>query len=151
MMNHPQIKRMLSKLTQLEATLDRYVFQKQDELSVVKYETKEQLYAAPADEALYSKVQQGDVWGAELSYCWFKGSFTVPEELAGKPLYIYPRFGSYEALLYVNGMPFGNFAYKIAEVDHGNHYCDLLRLEPKAGEVIDIVIEAYAGHHVIGT
>ena len=80
MMNHPQIKRMLSKLTQLEATLDRYVFQKQDELSVVKYETKEQLYAAPADEALYSKVQQGDVWGAELSYCWFKGSFTVPEE-----------------------------------------------------------------------
>ena len=77
--------------------------------------------------------------------------FTVPEELAGKPLYIYPRFGSYEALLYVNGMPFGNFAYKIAEVDHGNHYCDLLRLEPKAGEVIDIVIEAYAGHHVIGT
>ena len=75
MMNHPQIKRMLSKLTQLEATLDRYVFQKQDELSVVKYETKEQLYAAPADEALYSKVQQGDVWGAELSYCWFKGSF----------------------------------------------------------------------------
>ena len=57
MMNQPQIKRMLSKLTQLEATLDRYVFQKQDELSVVKYETKEQLYAAPADEALYSKVR----------------------------------------------------------------------------------------------
>ena len=64
MMNQPQIKRMLSKLTQLEATLDRYVFQKQDELSVVKYETKEQLYAAPADEALYSKVQ--DVYKRQL-------------------------------------------------------------------------------------
>ena len=151
MMNEPQIKRMLSKLSQLEETLDRYVFQKQAELSAVKYETKELLSRAPEDNTLYTEVKPGDVWGAERSYCWFKGSFTVPEELAGKPLYIYPRFGAYEAMLFVDGVPFGNFAYKISETDHGNHYCDLLCLEPKAGQVIDIVIEAYAGHYVIGT
>ena len=50
MLNKAQIERMLSKLAQLEKTLDRYVFQKQGELSVVKYETTEQLYAAPAGE-----------------------------------------------------------------------------------------------------
>lgn len=151
MMNEPQIKRMLSKLSQLEETLDRYVFKKQAELSVVKYETKELLSRAPEDDTLYTEVKPGDTWGAERSYCWFKGSFTVPAELAGKPLYIYPRFGAYEAMLFVDGVPFGNFAYKISETDHGNHYCDLLCLEPKAGQVIDIVIEAYAGHYVIGT
>ncbi len=151
MMNEPQIKRMLSKLSQLEETLDRYVFKKQAELSVVKYETKELLSRAPEDDTLYTEVKPGDIWGAERSYCWFKGSFTVPAELAGKPLYIYPRFGAYEAMLFVDGVPFGNFAYKISETDHGNHYCDLLCLEPKAGQVIDIVIEAYAGHYVIGT
>lgn len=150
-MNEPQIKRMLSKLSQLEETLDRYVFKKQAELSVVKYETKELLSRAPEDDTLYTEVKPGDIWGAERSYCWFKGSFTVPAELAGKPLYIYPRFGAYEAMLFVDGVPFGNFAYKISETDHGNHYCDLLCLEPKAGQVIDIVIEAYAGHYVIGT
>ncbi|MBM6921239.1 alpha-mannosidase [Phocea massiliensis] len=150
-MNEPQIKRMLSKLSQLEETLDRYVFKKQAELSVVKYETKELLSRAPEDDTLYTEVKPGDTWGAERSYCWFKGSFTVPAELAGKPLYIYPRFGAYEAMLFVDGVPFGNFAYKISETDHGNHYCDLLCLEPKAGQVIDIVIEAYAGHYVIGT
>ena len=151
MMNEPQIKRMLSKLSQLEETLDRYVFKKQAELSVVKYETKELLSRAPENDTLYTEVKPGDTWGAERSYCWFKGSFTVPAELAGKPLYIYPRFGAYEAMLFVDGVPFGNFAYKISETDHGNHYCDLLCLEPKAGQVIDIVIEAYAGHYVIGT
>ena len=105
-MNEPQIKRMLSKLSQLEETLDRYVFKKQAELSVVKYETKELLSRAPEDDTLYTEVKPGDIWGAERSYCWFKGSFTVPAELAGKPLYIYPRFGAYEAMLFVDGVPF---------------------------------------------
>ena len=78
MMNEPQIKRMLSKLSQLEETLDRYVFKKQAELSVGKYETKELLSRAPEDDTLYTEVKAGDIWGAERSYCWFKGIFTVP-------------------------------------------------------------------------
>ena len=151
MLNQPQILRMLSKLKQLEETLDRYVFTEIGTLDVVKYETKERLSRAPADDSLFTPVAKGDFWGAERSYCWFKGQYTVPQEFDGKPLYIYPHFGSYESFLIVNGIPFGNFAYKISETDHGNHYCDLLRLEPKGGEVIDIEIEGYAGHHVIGT
>ena len=42
------------QLSQLEETLDRYVFKKQAELSVVKYETKELLSRAPEDDTLYT-------------------------------------------------------------------------------------------------
>lgn len=151
MLNNPQIERMLSKLRQLELSLEPYVFQKQSELSVESFQTEEQLYTAPADKSKYSPVKPGDKWGGERCYCWFTSEYTVPSELAGQPIYIYPHFGSYEALLYVNGIPYGNFAYKISLTDHGNHYCDLLALEPKANQKIDIAFEAYAGHFLIGT
>lgn len=151
MMNQPQIERMLSKLRQLEETLDPYIFKKQDELSVSKYETAETLSAVPADDGRYTPVSKGTEWGGERMYCWFKAGYTVPEKLAGEPIYIYPRFGGYEAMLFVNSVPYGNFAYKLSMVGHGNHYCDLLCLEPKSGQKIEIAIEGYAGHNFPGT
>lgn len=151
MLNNAQIDRMLSKLKQLETTMDTYVFTKKCSIDVKKFETDKQLYNVPNDENIYSNIKTGDKWGHERSYCWFKGNFTVPKDLENVPLYIYPHFGSYEALLYVNNVPYGNFAYKIAPTGHGNHYCDLLSLSPKANEIIDIAFEAYAGHFVIGT
>lgn len=150
MLNNPQIKRMLAKLRQLEDTLEPYVFQKVDTLDVLRHETTEHLYAPPADPALYSPIAVGDKWGNEHGNCWFKGSYTVPAALAGQPLYVYPHIGGYEILMYVNGMPFGEFAYKITPTGHGNHYCDMFKLEPEVGEVINLDFEAYAGHYVIG-
>ncbi|WMJ24063.1 glycoside hydrolase family 38 C-terminal domain-containing protein [Paludicola sp. MB14-C6] len=150
MLNNAQIERMLAKLKQLELTLEPYVFTKRDTLNLKKYETKDHLYSVPSDDSLFTEVTKGDVWGAERHYCWFKGSYTVPAELAGVPLYAYPHIGSYETMLWVDGVPFGEFAYKIAPTGHGNHYCDMVRLEPKAGETIELGFEAYAGHFVIG-
>ncbi len=149
MLNEPQIARMLSKLEQLEKTLDPFIFQKQGSLTMKKYETTDQLDAPPAD-SLYVDAAPGDVWGGERSYCWFQGSYTVPAELDGKAIYLYPHLGSYETMLFVDGVPYGNYAYKIAPTAHGNHYCDLLRLYPSAGDTIQIDLEAYAGHYVIG-
>lgn len=150
MLNEAQIKRMLDKLAQLELTMEPYVFSKKDTLTVKKFETKDHLYEVPKDDSLYSDVKPGDVWGSERSYCWFKGSYTVPAELADTPLYAYPRVGSYETMLWVNHVPFGEFAYKICPTGHGNHYCDMIKLEPKANETIDLAFESYAGHFVIG-
>ncbi len=59
MLNTPQINRMLQKLKQLELTMEAYVFQKQDSLSVRKYPTPEELYAIPADE-LFTEARPGD-------------------------------------------------------------------------------------------
>ena len=150
MLNTAQIERMLSKLKQLELTMDAYIFTKQDSITVKKFETKDQLYHAPKDKTAYKSVAKGDTWGEERSYCWFNGQYTVPAKFENTPLYIYPHFGGYEALLYVNDIPYGNFAYKICPTGHGNHYCDLLSLAPKANETINIDLEAYAGHFVIG-
>lgn len=150
MLNEPQIKRMLEKLQQLEITLEPYVFQKQDELSLKKYETTEKLNSIPADASLYTSISRGDTWGQELGNCWLKGSYTVPQELDGQSLYAYPRMGGYEIMLWVNNVPFGEFAYKLCPTGHGSHYCDMVKLNARAGEVIELAFEAYAGHHVIG-
>ena len=149
MLNNAQVERMLSKLRQLEITLEPYVFQRQDELSVQKCPTAKELFAPPQEG--WTDVVPGEIWGGERTYCWFRGTYEVPERLAGQPLYISPRFGSFETMLFVDGVPYGTFAYKLAPTGHGNHYCDLLRMAPKAGERIDVALEAYAGHFVIGT
>lgn len=150
MLNKSQIQRMLDKLVQLETTLEPYVFSKHASLAVKKYETKDQLYFPPVNDNLYEAIREGDSWGEERSYCWFKASYTVPSELEGIPLYAFPHWGSYETMLWVNEVPFGEFAYKICPTGHGNHYCDLIRINPKANETIDLAFEAYAGHYVIG-
>lgn len=150
MLNNPQIKRMLAKLTQLEATLEPYIFTKHDSLSLKKYQTKDHLYQPPTDTSLYAPINNGDIWGEERAYCWLIGEYTVPDNLSSQPLYAYPRIGSYETLMYVDNVPFGTFAYKICPTGHGNHYCDMFKLNPVAGEKIDLAFEAYAGHYVIG-
>ena len=56
----------------------------------------------------------------------------------------------YEAMLWVDGRVSGTFATKIVYTGHGNHYCDMIKMDPKAGEKINIAIEYYGGHHCIG-
>ncbi len=145
MFTDKQIDRMLKKLKRFEDTLEPMVFNKVAEIDASAFETTERLHKIP-DESLFTPVEKGFVWGNEGSYCWFKSDFTVPEELAGKNLFIRPNTQGYESLLWVNGMPFGTFATKIVFTGHGNHYCDLLKMNVQAGEKIDIALEVYAGH-----
>ena len=83
-------------------------------------------------------------------YGWFKMGWEVPRELAGKPLFLRPRVGGYEALLWVDGRPFGTFATKIVVTGHGNHYCDMILKNPRAGQLVEIDLEFYSGHFVRG-
>ena len=150
MLNDKQIQRMLRKLKRFEDTLDHMIFEKVCDLPTSLYETKEQLYNIPED-SLYHPVQPGDMWGGENVYGWFKTTYQVPEEYAGRPLFLRPQVGGYEALLWVDGKPFGTYATKIVVTGHGNHYCDMLVKDPKAGQEIKIDLEFYAGHYVMGT
>ena len=149
MLNDKQIQRMLDKLKRFEDTLDGMIFEKVGELPVSIYETKESLYQIP-DSSLFTPIHPGDMWGGEGVYGWFKTAFTVPQELAGKPLFLRPRMGGYEAMLWVDGKPFGTFATKIVQTGHGNHYCDMVVKTPKAGQELDLTVEFYAGHYIMG-
>ncbi len=61
-----------------------------------------------------------------------------------------PRLGGYEAMLWVNGVPFGTFNNKITYTSHGNHYCGLIKKNAKENEKIELAIEYYAGHDYHG-
>lgn len=151
MLTSKQIDRMLGKLKRFETILDPLLFKKVAKIDSVKaYETFDRLYEIPEDSK-YTDVKAGEyVWGDDELFCWFKTDFTVPAELDGKNLFIMPHTEGYETLLWVNGKPFGTFATKIVFTGHGNHYCDLLKQNVKAGEKIDIALEVYSGHTYMG-
>ena len=150
MLNDKQIERLLGKMERFIEQLEPHIFVKVGELeNVEKCHVDKRYHSIP--ELPFEKAQKGMQWKGEGTYCWFKGEFTVPEELSGKTLFIKPHIGGYEALLFVNGKPFGTFASKIVVTAHGNHYCDMIKYNPAAGEKIDIALEYYAGHYVPGT
>ncbi|MBR5562543.1 MAG: alpha-mannosidase [Clostridia bacterium] len=150
MLAERQIERMLEKLKRFETILDPMLFKKVAKIDTVDfYETTDRLYEIPED-SLFAPKNSGETWGSEEAFGWFKTQFTVPEELDGKSVFLMPHTEGYETLLWVNGKPFGTFCTKIVFTGHGNHYCDMLTLNAKAGEVIDIALEVYTGHTHLG-
>ncbi|MDR1631167.1 MAG: glycosyl hydrolase-related protein [Oscillospiraceae bacterium] len=149
MLNDAQIDRMLKKLRRFEEQLEPMIFEKADEIGFSAFQTIEQHHKIPG-MSLFAPVEKGWRWGAECGYCWFKSSYAVPEALAGRQLFIRPHIEGYEAMLWVNGLPFGTFATKIVFTGHGNHYCDMLKQSASAGETIAIDLEYYAGHYCYG-
>jgi len=145
MLTDKQIERMLGKLKRFESIIEPFIFEKVGEIDCAAFRTAEQFHDIP-DASLFAPVEKGWRWGGEGAYCWFTSRITVSPELAGRDLFIRPNIQGYEALVWVNGVPFGTFSTKIVFTGHGNHYCDLLKKAPKAGEVIDLAVEYYAGH-----
>ncbi len=149
MLNNKQIDRLLGKMESFIERLEPYIFTKVGELENVQMcHVDNRWHNLP--DLPFETAEKGTYWEGEGTYCWFKGDFTVSEELAGKTLFIKPHIGGYEAMLFVNGKPFGTFASKIVVTAHGNHYCDMIKHNPAAGEKLNIALEYYAGHFVPG-
>ena len=145
-----QQQRIIGKLVRFEETLERLTFTKIDEITMKKYQTQEPLDTIP-DDSLFTPCEKGEEWGGEAMYCWYKGAYQVPEQYAGQNLYLRPRIGYYEAMLWVDGVPHGIYTTKISVNSHGNHHCDRIRTNAKAGETIDLALECYAYHYMLGT
>lgn len=150
MFTEKQIDRALGKLKRLENMLEPHIFKKVDEMEMGSFPTDGSWHEVP-DKSRFSVCEKGTKYEGEGIYVWMRGTYQVPPKLEGKTLFIWPRVQAYEGMLWVNGKPYGNFASKYAANSHGNHYCDMLVKEAKACEKIDVAIEFYSHHLVMGT
>ncbi|MDF2800720.1 MAG: hypothetical protein K0S61_623 [Anaerocolumna sp.] len=150
MLTDKQIEMMLGKLKRLEATLEPLLFEKIGNIKMNALCTDGRFSEVP-EESFFTPCKEGDSWEGEGIYCWFKGQYKVTKEQEGKTLFIYPKIEGYEGMLWVNNKPFGNFSNKIISGSHGNHYCDMLKQKVDENETIDIALEYYAGHYIMGT
>lgn len=150
MFTEKQIERVLGKLKRLEKMLETQLFEQTDEMEMGSFVTDGRYHTIPEQEN-FAPCRKGTVFEGEGIYVWMKGTYQVPEALDGKTLFIRPRVQAYEGMLWVNGIPYGNLASKYVVNTHGNHYCDLLKQKVKAGEKIDVAIEFYSHHFVMGT
>ena len=150
MLDLKQTDRMLRKLERFVDIIEPMIFEKVGEPGPVSaFATLERFHCIPED-SLFDPIEKGYKWGEEFGYCWFKTDFVVPDGLGGKDIFIRPHISGYEGTLWVDGVPYGNFSTKIVFTGHGNHYCDLLKKDAKAGEKIAIDLEYYAGHSYKG-
>ncbi len=150
MLTDRQTEIMLTKLRRFETTLESLLFDKVDEVSMQAYPTDGRYYKVP-ESMNFKPCKSGDFWEGEGSYCWFLGEYIVPDALDKQTLYISPKIEGYEGLLWVDRQPYGNFGTKIKAYGHGNHYCDMLKKNADKNECIEIAMEYYAHHYVIGT
>ncbi len=150
MRTEKSVSQTLVKLKRLQSTLEQRIFRGVGTIEVDLYQTTVPLHAIPAAESFTALPECGR-WGGEGVYGWFRGTYTVPRELDGEALYLYPRIGGYEATLWVDGSIHSNFANKILVGSHGNHYCNRFVEKAKAGQRVEIALEYYAFHDMPGT
>jgi alpha-mannosidase len=139
----------LGKLKKFEDTLEARIFQKVAELSMEIVQTDDSHYAPPHHLA-YETVEKGTPFVGEGIYAWIKGEYTPSSDLVGKRLYIWPKTIAYEGLLFVDYMPYGNFASKHLLNSHGTHYCKMFAGSAES-RPYQIDIEYYANHFIKGT
>ena len=97
-------------------------------------------------------VRSGDTWGEEFSYAWIRAKAVIGEDLAGQKLWLRPDVGLVEGLLFLDGRAAGIFdTCPDIPSDFRLHDVQPLTGCAREGEVIDIAIECYAGHTVLGT
>ena len=142
MLNIPQLQRMFTKLHRLERTYLPYLFPVVKELPCSVLETQEEFFSVP--QGPYRPIQSGDTWGTLKGFGWFQMTVPPDEAFAGRALYLRPRLGGAEGLLYKNNEPHGIFT-----LQNGNHEVSCLTTAWD-GEPMELAIEMYAGHHVPG-
>ncbi len=148
MLNQKQLAKMIEKQKRYIARVENYIFNQVDTLNVVGYQTKDKLNKAPQNVE-YKPFKSGDHWGGEQTYAWFKCSYTVPKELSGKKLYLMPDCELYEGLLFVNEVPYTNYASKIkTDTGMGNHSFKVFVQNAEFGKTYSLVLEAYTGRNI---
>ena len=110
------------------------------------FQTMEELTLEEVKKRKFEPVSAGTAWGHTWEYGWFHTVLTLPAEAAGKRIALDLKPDG-EATLFVNDRAFGTYRADWVEVPH--HYVEdnCLTRQAAGGEVYDIYMEVYAGHH----
>jgi alpha-mannosidase len=138
-----QIKKLVSKLKEIEKPYLGLMFEEIEDLDVVSYMTKEHLRNTPQNVE-WAPIEKGQKWGGGFQNMWLKTSFEVPQEFAGRKIILNSSLDAFEWMVFVGDRPMGLFN-KDGDVHGANHSVALLSKEAKSGESFDISLECYAG------
>ncbi len=141
-------ERVCGKLENLNKLYASLMYRKVDCLRNPVGLTTQDHFRTPPTEGL-SPLKSGFVWGGEYGNLWIKGTYTVPESLEGRKLYVVPRTDAYETLYFVNGAPCGIFNSK-GDYMGIMHSAQLLTESAVAGACFDLAFECYAHHFCVG-
>lgn len=127
-------------------TLTEDFYEPLGEIPLEAFRTMEQLTIEEAKQKPYLPVQQGYIWGEKWEYCWFRGSFSLPEEGEGRRIVLNLNPGG-ESSLYVNGQEFGTYRADWIACPHHYMVDNTVTREGKRGEQFELYLETYAGHY----
>lgn len=117
--------------------------------SVLALETEEHLRLPPADSEMH-EIKSGYTWGGEYSNIWLKTAVKVPDEADGEIFCAIPEANATEILCFKNGKPAGIINSKNRFIG-GNHAFMFVDTSARAGDVVELAFECYAGHFCAGT
>ena len=141
----------LEKLRRMEATYHGLIYEPFLEVDCTIFETFDHLRAVPGPDAGWKACPSGTTWGQAWGSAWFKAAVIIPDEQAGKPVYVVARTGGVETLFWRQGQPSGLFNFDPWIKIRGDHRAQLLTAQPEAERVYDLAFEAYAGHPTEGS
>ena len=148
MISSPQT---LAKLARIEAAHRDRIHRPLTAPACVFFETTEHLAPPPgsSDTHPWQPCTAGQTWGRSGGSAWFRTEWTADRDYP-HPLYVMAATGGCEALLFVNGRACGIFNHADYKWQRGDHRALLLAPSAHAGDTFTILVEAYAGHEVVG-
>ena len=150
MNNNAYIERTYTKFKNVLELYARHIIRKVAKTEkVLALETADHL-RLPPDSSLMKEIEPGYIWGAEYSNIWLKTTVTVPEDADGEILCAIPDVSAVEILCFKNGKPAGIINSKNQFIG-GDHSFMFVDADAKAGDVIELAFECYAGHFCAGT
>lgn len=125
-------------------TLKQDFYEELGEISWEAFRTKEKLSPKELESLELLPVQPGYTWGECWEYCWFRGTFRLPEKAQGQRIVLDLKPGG-ESCLFVNGREFGT--YRADWIEEPHHYMvdNTISRCADAGDVYQICMETYAG------
>lgn len=134
-----------SRILMWMEALKRSFYKPMEQIVFSYFVTHEYVSAKEAECREFSEIKEGDSWGREWEYGWFKSCITLGEWAKGQRIVMDLNLGG-ESTLFVNGDCFGTRRDDwIVEQHH--FICDnYLTREAAGGENFCLMAECYAGH-----